>query len=244
MKARTISVLLTLLGGVAHASDLSELEGARACAARLLAPTLKKLAVDAVDGSSIWVGREATGDVASLPIAVYRGQFTRQRPGVEVWFASDSTSCVLIRGDLNEMIGLPANFEAERSFAIVKFNERILQERRSDFGTLPDDALIAYSSAVLALVSPASSKLIRAVGDIPPTTGAPKRMGKGRGVDVKGPQVVRGLAIARVELDTWEAIGGVVWRNSVFVLEDGRVATSRFEVARGVGGTKGQKGRL
>jgi hypothetical protein len=184
-----------------------------------------------------------------LPFPVYRFESLLRRPAPTGWFAAGQGACSLLRGDLNEFLGLDGGFEAERAYALTQFNS-VVQRSSHTVNVNNDPAAIDYSVAVLTLVSPSLMRLISDYRDIPGASTSKGRPEMSAGapevnrVTVQAPRVRRGIGIVQVQLDSWDQIGGIVWRNTVMVFSDGRVSLTRDEIASGVGEFKAFQERL
>lgn len=222
------------------------------CAATLLARVTRPYIANGRSKEvSAWTHVRAATEPrwGALPFPIYRAVFAFPRPGIEILFAVEGDRCVLVRGDLEAVHGISAEFEAERAYALSQFNEAVT---RTPIGTIrnrlsSDAGVLAYIDAVLALTSPSeASVLLKSASDVPEAAEADGETTHedARAVPVRAPTVSRGEGIIRVDADTWENIGGVVWRNAVLVFPDGRVAAARAMLASGVGKFRAARVRL
>lgn len=198
-----------------------------------------------------WLGRKPSdwiklkkmtgGAWDALPFGIFEAELVLRRPDVRAYFALDLGRCTFLRGDIQELKGVAANFRLEEAHALAQFNALMLAHGESPrFDS--DDRVVDYAVGVLRLISPSPDvRLLRQLSDIPQarpqqTPGRPSRAtAKDPKFSIRKPSVVRGRDLIRIEIDMWENVGGVVSRIHLLLFPDGRVATSRTEIATGVG---------
>jgi hypothetical protein len=242
VKSNTIvALLLVTMATTAFGSASNADVPAKAimCAAHLLGPAAKQHGLDLAEAAARdeWMRVESL-HFESLPLNVFRAHLFVRRPGYIAIFAVDE-QCTLIKGNLNDLLGLDISFGAALDFSVGQYNKAIGSRGDVDIkGSAPD----VLARSILSLVSPVPSVVLTSSDDIPRNHAGRRgdmRMDRRKRSLVRQPTVVRGAGdIQAVRLFSWDEVGGVVWQNDFIILQDASIALSRTVLASKVGAFK------